>query len=139
MATDCIPQLSFKFDKRVVVKFDAAHASSDGGAVLLKAIDRQLGVTETVARGLRDRRQAGKIEHELLELVRQRVFGLVCGYADCNDAARLRGDAVHKFFLDRDPITVASAPGGVLEGRCLRMADYVRGRPPRWAPAAAAC
>jgi hypothetical protein len=37
--------------------------------------------------------------------VRQRIFGLVCGYADCNDAARLADDAVHKLLLDRDPLT----------------------------------
>jgi hypothetical protein len=104
MATDCIPQLSFKFDKRVVAKFDAEHASSDGGAVLLKAIDDQLGVTATVAGCLRDRRQRGKVQHDVLELVRQRIFGLVCGYADCNDAARLADDAVHKLLLDRDPL-----------------------------------
>jgi hypothetical protein len=105
MATDCIPQLSFKFDKRVVAKFDAEHASSDGGAVLLKAIDQRLGVTATVAGCLRDRRQRGKIQHDVLELVRQRIFGLVCGYADCNDAARLADDALHKLLLDRDPLT----------------------------------
>jgi DDE family transposase len=104
MATDCIPQLSFKFDKRVVAKFDAEHASSDGGAVLLKAIDQQLGLTATVAGCLRDRRQRGKVQHDVLELVRQRIFGLVCGYADCNDAARLADDAVHKLLLDRDPL-----------------------------------
>jgi len=104
MATDCIPQLRFKFDQLVVAKFDAAHASSDGGAVLLKAVDRQLGVTETVARCLRDRRQPGKVQHEGLELVRQRIFGLVCGYADCNDAARLATDPVQKLLLDRDPL-----------------------------------
>lgn len=105
MATDCIPQLSFKFDMLVVAKFDAEHASSDGGAVLLKALDHRCGLTETVARCLRDQRQPGKVEHELLELVRQRVFGLVCGYADCNDAARLRDDALHKLLLDRDPLS----------------------------------
>jgi len=105
MATACIPQLAFKFDKLVVAKFDAEHASSDGGAVLLKAVDRQLGVTATVARCLRDPRQPGKVQHELLELVQQRIFGLICGYADCNDAARLAHDPVHKLLLDRDPLT----------------------------------
>jgi hypothetical protein len=113
MATDCIPQLTLKFDKRVVVKFDAEHASSDGGAVLLKAIDRQLGVTEAVASCLQDRRQPGKVQHELVDLVRQRIFGLICGYPDCNDAARLADDAIHKFLLDRDPLTglaLASQP-----------------------------
>ena len=105
MATDCIPQLAFKFDKRVVAKFDAEHASSDGGAVLLKAVDRRLGVTATVARCLRDPRQPGKVQHDVLELVQQRIFGLICGYADCNDAARLADDPVHKLLLDRDPLT----------------------------------
>ena len=105
MATDCIPQLAFKFDKLVVAKFDAEHASSDGGAVLLKAVDRQLGVTATVARCLRDSRQPGKVQHEILELVQQRIFGLICGYADCNDAARLADDPVHKLLLDRDPLS----------------------------------
>jgi hypothetical protein len=104
MATDCIPQLAFKFDKLVVAKFDAEHASSDGGAVLLKAVDRQLGVTATVARCLRDPRQSGKVQHAVLELVQQRIFGLICGYADCNDAARLADDAVHKLLVDRDPL-----------------------------------
>jgi len=105
MATDCIPQLAFKFDKLVVAKFDAEHASSDGGAVLLKAVDRRLGVTATVARCLRDPRQPGKVQHDVLELVQQRIFGLICGYADCNDAARLADDPVHKLLLDRDPLT----------------------------------
>jgi hypothetical protein len=105
MATHCIPQLTFKFDKLVVAKFDIEHASSDGGAVLLKAVDRQLGVTEAVARALRDGRQAGKVQHEVVELVRQRIFGLACGYADGNDAARLADDAVHKWLVGRDPLT----------------------------------
>src|SRR5215467_603787 len=104
MATDCIPQIAFDFDKRVVAKFDAAYTSTDGGAVLLKALDRQLGVTEAVASCLRDRRQPGKVQHDLIELVQQRIFGLVCGYADCNDAARLADDAIHKWLLDRDPL-----------------------------------
>ena len=108
MATDCIAQLGFKFDKLVVAKFDVPHASSDGGAVLLKAVDEQLGLTATVAGSLRDRRQRGKVQHNALELVRQRIFGLVCGYADCNDAARLADDALHKLLLDRDPLDGAA-------------------------------
>ena len=104
MATDCIPQLRFKFDKLVVARFDTEHASSDGGMVLLKAVDQQLGVTETVASCLRDGRQPGKVQHELVDLVRQRIFGLIGGYADCNDAARLTDDAIYKLLLDRDPL-----------------------------------
>jgi hypothetical protein len=45
--------------------------------------------------------------------VRQRLFGLACGYADGNDAARLADDALHKLLLDRDPLAgpaLASQP-----------------------------
>jgi hypothetical protein len=107
MATDCITQVTFQFHglrQPVVAQFNQAHASSDGGAVLLKALDDRLGVTERLAGSLVDRRQPGKVQHELIELVRQRIYGIACGYADCNDAARLAEDPIHKLLLDRDPL-----------------------------------
>ena len=116
MATECIPQVSFKFDPRgkpVVGVFDMEHASTDGGAVLLKAIDTQLGLTRRLAACLDDARQPGKVRHQGIEVIRQRVFGIACGYADCNDAARLADDAIHKLLLDRDPLAgpaLASQP-----------------------------
>ena len=116
MATACIPQVTFQgegFAKAVVARFDTPHASSDGGAILLKAIDTQLGLTKRLAACLDDPRQPGKIQHQTLELFRQRVFGIACGYADCNDAARLADDAIHKLLVDRDPIAgpaLASQP-----------------------------
>jgi len=91
-------------DKPLVVAFDQENSSSDGGAILLKAIDKRLGLTDSLAACLRDERQAGKIDHDTVELFRQRVFGIACGYADCNDAARLANDPVHKMINDRDPI-----------------------------------
>jgi hypothetical protein len=111
MATACIAQVTFNFDRKrqpVVARFDVPHASSDGGAILLKGIDTQLGLTRGLAAGLEDPRQPGKIQHQTLELLRQRVFGIACGYADCNDAARLADDAIHKLLVDRDPIAGAA-------------------------------
>ena len=116
MATDCIAQVTFKFEgvgKPVVARFDTRHASSDGGAVLLKGIDTQLGLTRRLAACLDDARQPGKVRHQGIEVLRQRVFGIACGYADCNDAARLADDAIHKLLADRDPIAgpaLASQP-----------------------------
>ena len=101
------------FDKPVVARFDQLHASSGGGAVLLKAADRRLGLLQRLATCLRDDRQLGKIEHELSELLAQRVYAIACGCPDTNDAARLGDDPVHKMLLDRDPIegeTLASQP-----------------------------
>ena len=116
MATDCITQVTFGFeskDKPVVALFDMPHASSDGGAVLLKSLDTQLQLTKRLAGCVVDERQPGKVQHEVLELLRQRVFGIACGYADCNDAARLADDAIHKLLVGRDPIAgpaLASQP-----------------------------
>src|SRR3989454_8573809 len=116
MATACIPQITFGLEpkaKPVVALFDMPHASSDGGAVLLKGLDTQFQLTKRLATCIIDGRQPGKVQHQTLELLRQRVFGLACGYADCNDAARLADDAIHKLLLDRDPIAgpaLASQP-----------------------------
>ncbi len=110
--TQCVlfPEL---LDRPLVVRFDQHHGSSDGGAVLLKAADVRLRLTERLADCLPDARQPGKVRHELLELLRQRVFAMACGYPDGNDAARLAEDPVHKMLLDRDPIegeALASQP-----------------------------
>jgi hypothetical protein len=107
MATACIAQSTLRVHgncKPILARFDQPHASSDGGALLLKLVDDRLDLTSQVTRALRDRRQPGKIAHSLRDLVRQRVFGLACGYADCNDAARLADDPIHKLLLDRDPL-----------------------------------
>ena len=116
MATHCIPQITFRFDpsgKPVVAAFDVPYASSDGGAILLKGIDTHLGLTKRLAECFTDPREPGKVRHQVIELTRQRIFGVACGYADCNDAARLADDAIHKLLLERDPLAgpaLASQP-----------------------------
>ena len=96
------------FRRSVVVKFDQRHGSSDGGAILLKACDERLGLTERLAACISDGRQAGKVEHSIRDLVRQRLFGIACGYADCNDAARLAEDPIQKLLIGRDPLSGAA-------------------------------
>jgi hypothetical protein len=111
MATACIAHSALRvhgISKSIVARFDQPHASSDGGALLLKAVDDRLGLTWRLASALRDRRQPGKVMHPLRDLLRQRVFGLACGYADCNDAARLVDDPIHKLLLERDPLAGAA-------------------------------
>src|SRR5947209_5008907 len=116
MATACVAQVTFRFEpkgKPVVAAFDIPDASSAGGLVLLRGIDTQLGLTKRLAACVDDERQAAKVRHGMLELVRQRVFGLAAGYADCNDAARLADDVIHKLVIGRDPIAgpaLASQP-----------------------------
>lgn len=90
--------------KLVVTQFDEDRLSSDGGALLLKSIDERLQLSEGLAECLRDDRQAGKVVHEVEELLKQRVFGIACGYPDGNDSARLGDDPVHKLLVGREPV-----------------------------------
>jgi hypothetical protein len=116
LSDDTIPQTVLfpdLFDRPLLASFDQAHASSDGGAILLKAADARLGLTAALAGCLTDGRTSAKIAHTLQNLVAQRVFGIACGYPDANDADRLADDPIQKLLLDRDPIAglaLASQP-----------------------------
>ena len=116
MSTDTIPQTVLfpnLFDKPLVATFDQPDASSDGGAVLLKAAEAGYGLIDGFARCLVDDRQPGKVQHTLRDLLAQRIFGLACGHADANDADRLADDPIHKLLLGRDPVAgdpLASQP-----------------------------
>lgn len=95
-------------DKVVVARFDQPQASSDGGAVLLKGCDQALGLTAAMAGCMEDWRQQAKVQHDLDELLRQRVFAIACGYADANDAARLADDPIQKLLVGRDAVDGAA-------------------------------
>jgi hypothetical protein len=72
----------------VVARFDQEHASSDGGALLLKACDERMGRSAVLTACLLDDRQQAKVGHSYQEIFRQRIFGISCGYADGKDVAR---------------------------------------------------
>jgi hypothetical protein len=89
--------------KPVVMAFTAPLQSSEGGVALLAKVDRCLGLTARLAKTLRERRSAERVDHGLLELVRQRVFSIALGYADGNDAARIGNDPLVKLACGRLP------------------------------------
>ena len=78
--------------RRVEAGFDGGEVTSNGGVLLLRQADRLVGLTGQVARGLADERQLGKVRHRLIDMLRQRVFGIALGYEDVNDHAALRHD-----------------------------------------------
>jgi hypothetical protein len=116
LTTPTIPQTVLfpdLFDRPLVATFDQQHASSDGGAVLLKAAERRYGLIDGFARCLVDDRQPPKVRHTLAELLAQRIFALACGHPDANDADRLANDPIHKLLMGRDPVggdSLASQP-----------------------------
>ncbi|MGH8519230.1 MAG: IS1380 family transposase [Panacagrimonas sp.] len=97
MPTECSADL-FGFapveGREVVAAFDGGAISSDAGALLLGATDRAIGLMGRFASCFEDVRRQDLIEHEVVTLVGQRVFGIALGYEDVNDHDQLRHDPV---------------------------------------------
>jgi hypothetical protein len=68
--------------------------TSDAGALLLGETDRAIGMMRRFAACFHDVRQQDLIEHEVVTLVGQRVFGIALGYEDLNDHDELRHDPI---------------------------------------------
>ena len=102
--TDCTNgQMVFPYYKHkpLTVNFKGGDISSDGGMLLVRQLDERLGIVDRVVSSLTDRRDQRYIDHDLLTLLRQRIYQMVAGYEDCNDATTLRMDPVFKLCCDR--------------------------------------
>jgi hypothetical protein len=78
--------------REVLAGFDGGPITSDAGALLLGATDRAIGMMGRFASCFHDERRQDLIEHEIVTLVGQRVFGIALGYEDINDHDDLRHD-----------------------------------------------
>lgn len=96
--------------KAVDVHFDTEAMTSDGGVVLLGVLDRGLGLTKVALSALTDARDPTRIVHSQLDMLRQRIYGLVLGYEDCNDSARIAHDPAVKLAVGRGPTSGGSLP-----------------------------
>jgi hypothetical protein len=99
--------------KKVMAVFDAPNVTSDAGALVLREMDRHLGLIERLSRALTDPRRKTHIDHEQVDMLRQRVFQIACGYPDANDSDSLKSDPAFKVAVGRDPLSdddLASQP-----------------------------
>ncbi len=103
--TECTgQQVLFSIRKRkVTAVFDEGLVTSDAGVLLLRGFDERLGLARRFAEALSDRRQEGKVRHDLEDLFKQRFFQIACGYEDANDADTLRRDPGFQVALGRVP------------------------------------
>ena len=80
------------FSRRVEAGFTAGQVSSDGGALLLRQVDRKINLLDRLASCFVDGRSPRLVIHQLSEMLAQRIYGLALGYADLNDHEQLRAD-----------------------------------------------
>jgi hypothetical protein len=94
--------LGFLPGRPVVLETSAAQLSSDGGLLVVREFDEQIGLTARFAAALEDTRDPSWT-HSLLSMVRQRIYGLLADYEDQNDHDELRHDPVFKLIAGRLP------------------------------------
>ena len=80
------------FSRQVSARFSERQLSTEGGVLLLRETDRKIGLLSRVSKCFSDHRQPWLVEHELGEVLAQRIYGLVLGYEDVNDHEELRRD-----------------------------------------------
>jgi hypothetical protein len=98
------------FDRRkIAASFSGGGVSSDGGIMLLREVDRRLGLVAALDAVLPDPRDPEQITHPQVDLLRQRIYAVALGYEDLNDHGTLRRDVVWQTALERTE-ELASSP-----------------------------
>ncbi len=83
--------------------------TSNAGVMLLSATDRKLGLIAAAARCIADPRNPALITHPVVDMLRQRVYGLALGWEDLNDHQARRQDVAMQTAVGVDD-DIASAP-----------------------------
>ena len=132
--TQCNKQLPFPFFKSrdLTVTFNGGEITTDGGLLLVREFDEKIGFTQGFSDLIADPRNPFLIVHPQVELIRQRLYQIIAGYEDCNDATRLRHDAIFKAIAGRkpeeDPIgsqpTLSRLENRIGPGVCWQLAEY---------------
>src|SRR6266513_290286 len=87
--------------REIVARFDGGTISSDGGAFLLRQTDKRLNLLPRLAECFLDSRNQDLVEHSVLEMLSQRIYGLALGYEVVNDHEQLRTDPVFGVLAGR--------------------------------------
>lgn len=103
--THCSTQLDFPFfkDARLTATPDGGSIVSDAGLLLVREFDEKIGLTRAISDVIYDPRDPRFVVHPQIDLLRQRIYQIVAGYEDCNDATRLRHDPIFKAVAGRTP------------------------------------
>lgn len=89
--------------------FEGGGLSSDLGPLLLRGVDRQIGLTERLCAAFDDQRHASYITHPAHDIFKQRVYQIASGYEDANDSNSLRSDPVFQLGVGKKPLNADDA------------------------------
>ena len=108
--------------REIETDFSGGAITSDGGALLLRQVDKKIKLTQDAAHFFIDPRDSNKTIHSTLSMIRQRVFGIALGYEDLNDHDDLRKDSLIQATVERDRALASSSTLCRFENRANRQA-----------------
>lgn len=103
--------------KKVEFNFAGGHVSSDAGVLLLREVDNSLSLSKRAAKFIPDPRAQFKVTHSSESMLRQRVYGLACGWEDLNDHDSLRHDIAFQSAIETEIEPASSATLSRFENR----------------------
>jgi Transposase DDE domain group 1 len=89
--------------KKVTAAFDGGRITSDGGVMLLAAVEKELGLADRFASLIVDPRNPLLVTHSVADILRARMLAIACGYEDADDLDHLRTDPGFKLACGRLP------------------------------------
>ncbi len=98
--------------RKIQADFDGGAITSDAGALLLREVDRRIGLIDAITDSIPDPRDSAKTTHDLRTLLAQRIFAIAMGYEDGNDHEDLRRDPLLQLVTERgiDPDKPLGSP-----------------------------
>ena len=123
-ATPFLPGLSPIGAKSLTATFDAGRLSSEGGLVVLREIERRLGLADVITRPLHDHRDPSRVRHSYAEMAAARMLMIAAGYEDCDDVDHLRADPALKIAVGRAPESGADLMSQPTLSRLENLADW---------------
>lgn len=82
--------------KKVEVRFSLEETSNDGGLLLLREVENQVGIIDRLTNCIFDHRHQGYVKHSIKSMLSQRVMQIAAGYEDANDCNALKDDGILK-------------------------------------------
>ena len=95
--------------KKIVADFEGGVVTSDAGLLFLRETECNVGIIRRLVRCIPDSRDQRYVDHQMRELMTQRVMQIACGYEDADDSDALRRDPALKISCGREPISVRPA------------------------------
>lgn len=89
--------------RKISADFEGGRLTSDAGGLLLREVDRRIGLTKQLAECIADPRDPDKVVHDVQTMLAQRIYGIALGYEDLNDHDTLRTDPVMQVLAERPP------------------------------------